>query len=102
LSQGRDIERDRQISINENQYATAMLAALTANINRAENTEPIHHTSFLKYPAAEVPLISGLSCRAIAVSLNIVPPTKLAENMLGEREALIGNYIWLSDRWLYK
>lgn len=78
-----------------------MLAALTANINRAENTESISPNSFLRYPAAEGELIEGMSIESIVISLNMVPSSKLAANFLEMRDKLMSTYIWVSDRFLY-
>lgn len=77
-----------------------MLTALTANINRAEKTEPISHNAFLRYPAADVQIIPGLSADAAAISLSLVPPKQLAMAFLELRERVAATYIWRSDQWL--
>ena len=87
--------------VNEQQYSTAMLAALTANINRAEGTEPLSPSSFLKYPAAEVNLIDDISLDVLGISLNLVPSSRLAENVLSMREKMMSTFIWRSERFLY-
>ncbi len=78
-----------------------MLSALTANINRAEKTEPISHTCFLRYPAADTPTIPGLDSDSAAVSLSVVPTQELANNMLNMREKLSATYLWESNQWLF-
>lgn len=77
-----------------------MLAALTANINRAEKTEPIGHHHFLRYPSADLSLIEGVTAESVSVSLSLVPSKQLAVNMLGMRDKLVATYIWQSDYWL--
>jgi hypothetical protein len=88
--------------VNENQYSTAMLASLTANINRAEGIEPLKHNMFLRYPSADEDLVHGMCPEAIAIFLSLVPTTKMAEIMLAVRDVLTATYIWESDRWMYR
>jgi hypothetical protein len=78
-----------------------MLACLTANINRAEKTEPIKHTVFLKYPTADLDVIERLCPEAASICLSIVPTTEMAEILLHIREELVASYVWSSDRCLY-
>lgn len=79
-----------------------MMAALTANINRAEKSEPVNYTCFLRYPAADTKLIPGIDADSAGVSLSVVPTQELAENMLSMRDRLAASYIWNSQQWLWK
>ena len=78
-----------------------MLACLTANINRAEKTEPIKHSIFLKYPSADVEVVERLCPEAVVVCLSVVPTSEMAELLLGIRDVLVATYVWEGDRFLY-
>jgi hypothetical protein len=78
-----------------------MLASLTANINRAEGVDPIKHSMFLRYPAAEGDLVEGMCPEAIAITLSLIPSSQMAELLLGIREMLTSTYLWETNRFLY-
>jgi hypothetical protein len=78
-----------------------MLASLTFNMNRKEETQPISHTAFLRFPSVESWKIKDMSEIALVITASIIPPTRLIPIWEGERENIIASYYWESDQWMY-
>lgn len=95
-------EKRRQANLNRLQHSTAMLAAVTVNMNRKENDEPVSYDAFLPYPAADTDIIQGMSPLALAITSKIIPSQNLAPILIPMKQQIISSYYWLSYRWMYE
>jgi hypothetical protein len=79
-----------------------MLASVTVNMNRKESDDPVPYDAFLPFPAAEQPLIEGMSPLALAITSRIVPSQNLAPILVPMKQQIVSTYYWTSGRWVYE